>query len=187
MKIITLPDPILKKKCEPIIDVNNEIKELLDDMLKTMYAAPGIGLAAPQIGINKRLIVMDVSPRPGLKRYQEENSEKKEEFKPNPIQMINPEITWISKEKDTDEEGCLSIPGIMANVTRPSSCKVKYLDKNGESKELHAEGLLARCIQHEADHINGVLFIDHLSKTKKDIILRKIKKQQKEKEQTTQK
>ena len=186
MKIITLPDPILKKKCDPVEEINDEIKQLLDEMLKTMYKAPGIGLAAPQIGISKRLIVMDVSPRPGLKRYQEENKEK-EEIKPNPILMINPEITWVSKEKDTDEEGCLSIPGIMANVTRPSSCKVKYLNKNGESRKLHAEGLLARCIQHESDHINGVLFIDHLSKTKKDIILRKIKKQQKEKEETTQK
>ena len=182
MKIITLPNPILKKKCEPVKDINDEVKKLLDDMLKTMYKAPGIGLAAPQIGISKRLIVMDVSPRPNLKRYQEESKEKKEEIKPNPIQMINPEITWVSKEKDTDEEGCLSIPGVMANVTRPSSCKVKYLNKNGESKELHANGLLARCIQHESDHIEGVLFIDYLSKTKKDMILRKIKKQQKEKE-----
>tara|TARA_B100001123_G_scaffold83069_1_gene94936 strand:- start:6 stop:557 length:552 start_codon:yes stop_codon:yes gene_type:complete len=183
MKIITLPDPILKKKCDPVKEVNDKTRKLLDDMLKTMYEAPGIGLAAPQIGISKRLIVLDVSPRPGLKRYQEEKD--KEEIKPNPIQMINPEITYISQDRNTDEEGCLSIPGIMANVTRPSSCKVKYLDKNGESKEIHANGLLARCIQHELDHINGVLFIDHLSKTKKDIILRKIKKQQKEKEQTT--
>ena len=185
MKIITLPDPILKKKCDPVVEVNDEIRSLLDDMLKTMYKAPGIGLAAPQIGISKRLIVLDVSPRPGLKRYQEEKTEKKEEIKPNPIQMINPEIIWVSKEKDTDEEGCLSIPGFMENVTRPSSCKVKYLDKKGESKELRAEGLLARCIQHESDHINGILFIDHLSKTKKDMILRKIKKQLVEKKQTT--
>ena len=182
MKIITLPAAILKKKCKPVIDINDNIKDLLEDMLKTMYEAPGIGLAAPQIGIDKRIIVMDVSPRPGLKRYQEEKEEKKEEIKPNPIQMINPEIVWVSKEKDSDEEGCLSIPGVMANVTRPSSCKVKYLDKDGESKELHATGLLARCIQHETDHINGILFIDRISKTKKDIILRKIKKKQKEKE-----
>ena len=154
-------------------------------MLSTMYKAPGIGLAAPQIGINKRLIVMDVSPRAGLKRYQLEKDEKEEEIKPNPIQMINPEITWVSEKKHTDQEGCLSIPGIMADVTRPSSCKVKYLDKNGESKELRAEGILARCIQHESDHIDGILFIDHLSKTKKDMILRKIKKQLVEKKQTT--
>tara|TARA_B100000029_G_scaffold416419_1_gene420679 strand:- start:6406 stop:6951 length:546 start_codon:yes stop_codon:yes gene_type:complete len=180
MKIITIPDPILKKKCEPVNEINEDIKKLLDDMLKTMYGA-GIGLAAPQIGVNKRLIVLDVSPRPGLKRYQEEKDKDKEEIKPNPFQMINPEITWVSKEKSTDEEGCLSIPGIMANVTRPNSCKVKYLDKNGNKKELLADGLLSRCLQHEIDHINGILFIDRLSKIKKNIILRKFKKLQKEK------
>ena len=185
MKIITLPNPILKKKSDPIDKVDNKIKKLMDEMLNTMYKAPGIGLAAPQIGINKRIIVMDTSPRPGLKRYQEEKIEQKEEIKPNPIQMANPELIWVSEKKETDEEGCLSIPGIMGDITRPSSCKVKYLDRNGESKELLAEGLLARCVQHEIDHVNGILFIDRMSKTKKDIILRKIKKQQKEKEQTT--
>ena len=185
MKIITLPDPILKKKCDLVTEVNDKIRKLLDNMLSTMYKAPGIGLAAPQIGISKRLIVMDVSPRAGLKRYQLEKDEKKEEIKPNPIQMANPEIIWSSQEKEKGLEGCLSIPGIMEDVTRPSSCKVKYLDKKGESKELRAEGLLARCIQHESDHINGILFIDHLSKTKKDMILRKIKKQLVEKKQTT--
>ena len=185
MEIITLPNPILKRKSNPIDKVDNKIKTLMDKMLATMYKAPGIGLAAPQIGINKRLIVMDTSPRPGLKRYQEEKIEQKEEIKPNPIQMANPELIWISEKKEKDEEGCLSIPGVMGEVTRPSSCKVKYLDRNGESKKLLAEGLLARCIQHEIDHINGILFIDHLSKTKKDMILRKIKKQQKETKQTT--
>ena len=163
MEIITLPNPILKRKSNPIDKVDNKIKTLMDKMLATMYKAPGIGLAAPQIGINKRLIVRDTSPRPGLKRYQEEKIEKK---------------------KEKDSEGCLSIPGFMGEVIRPFSCKVKYLDRNGESKELFAKGLLARCIQHEIDHINGILFIDHLSKTKKDMILRKIKNQQKEKKQT---
>ena len=185
MEIITLPNPILKRKSNPIDKVDNKIKTLMDKMLATMYKAPGIGLAAPQIGINKRLIVMDTSPRPGLKRYQEEKIEKKKEIKPNPIQMANPEIIWVSEKKEKDSEGCLSIPGFMGEVIRPFSCKVKYLDRNGESKELFAKGLLARCIQHEIDHINGILFIDHLSKTKKDMILRKIKKQQKEKKQTT--
>jgi len=185
MEIITLPNPILKKKSDPIDRIDNKIKKLMDDMLRTMYQAPGIGLAAPQVGINKRVIVMDTSPRPGLKRYQEEKIEKKKEIKPNPIQMANPELIWVSEKKETDEEGCLSIPGIMGDVIRPYSCKVKYLNRNGESKELLAKGLLARCIQHEIDHINGILFIDHLSKTKKNMILRKIKKQQKENEQTT--
>ena len=183
MKILTLPDPVLKKKSDPIDDVNDKIKELMDKMLNTMYKAPGIGLAAPQIGINKRIIVMDVSPRPGLKRYQEEKNKKKQEVKPNPLQMANPEIIWLSQKTNKDQEGCLSLPGFTGDVTRPYSCKIKYLDKNGESKKLHAKGLLARCIQHEIDHINGILFIDHLSKTKRDMILRKIKKQQKEEEQ----
>ena len=185
MKIITLPNPILKKKSTPVDKVDSKIKKLMDEMLNTMYKAPGIGLAAPQIGINKRVIVIDTAPRPGLKRYQEEKIKKKEEIKPNPIQMANPELIWISEKKEEDEEGCLSIPGVMGEVSRPSSCKVKYLDRYGESKKLLAEGLLARCIQHEIDHINGILFIDHLSKTKKDMILRKIKKQLKEKKQTT--
>ena len=185
MKILTLPNPILIKKSDPIDKVDNKIKKLMDKMLDTMYKAPGIGLAAPQVGINKRVIVMDASPRPGLKRYQEEEIGEKKEIKPNPIQMANPELIWVSEKKEKDEEGCLSIPGFMGEVTRPSSCKVKYLDRNGESKELLTKGLLARCVQHEIDHVNGVLFIDYLSSTKKDIILRKIKKQQKEKEQTT--
>ena len=185
MKIITLPNPILKKKSDPVEEINNKIKKVMDEMLDTMYKAPGIGLAANQVGINKRIIVMDVSPRPGLKRYQEEKNAKKQKVKPNPIQMANPELIWVSEKKETDEEGCLSIPGIMGDVTRSSSCKVKYLDRNGESKKLLAKGLLERCVQHEIDHVNGILFIDHMSKTKKDIILRKIKKQQKEKEQTT--
>ena len=184
MKIITLPNPILKKKSTPVDKVDSKIKKLMDEMLNTMYKAPGIGLAAPQIGINKRIIVMDTAPRPGLKRYQEEKIKKKEEIKPNPIQMANPEIIWSSQEKEKGLEGCLSIPGFMENVTRPSSCKVKYLDRNGESKEIHANRLLSRCIQHEIDHINGILFIDHLSKTKKDMILRKIKNRKKDKEQT---
>ena len=118
MKIITLPNPILKKKSTPVDKVNNGIKKLMDGMLSAMYKAPGIGLAAPQVGINKRIIVMDVSPRPGLKRYQEEKNAKKQKVKPNPIQMANPEITWVSKKKKKDLEGCLSIPGYMADIIR---------------------------------------------------------------------
>ena len=121
MEIITLPNPILKRKSNPIDKVDNKIKTLMDKMLATMYKAPGIGLAAPQIGINKRLIVMDTSPRPGLKRYQEEKIEKKKEIKPNPIQMANPEIIWVSEKKENDSEGCLSIPGFMGEVIRPFS------------------------------------------------------------------
>ena len=185
LPIITLPDPRLKKKSESIEIVNNEIKTLMDNMLHTMYKAPGIGLAAPQVGINKKIIVMDVSPRPELKGYQKEKNEKETKPKPNPLQMVNPEITWLSNEKKSGEEGCLSIPGVMDDITRSKECKVQYIDKNNESQKLKATGLLARCIQHEIDHINGVLFIDHLSKIKKDIILRKLQKKKKEKKQTT--
>ena len=177
--------PNIKKKCEPVADVNNEIKKLMKEMLSTMYKAPGIGLAAPQVGISKRIIVMDVSPRPNLKRYQKEKDDKKTKGKPNPLLMVNPEITWLSEEKEIGQEGCLSIPGVMANITRPKECIVKYTDKNNKQQKLKAKGLLARCVQHEYDHIEGVLFIDHLSKIKKDIILRKLQKKQKEKEQTT--
>ena len=176
LPIITLPDPRLKKKSESIEIVNNEIKTLMDNMLHTMYKAPGIGLAAPQVGINKKIIVMDVSPRPELKEYQKEKNEKETKPKPNPLQMVNPEITWLSNEKESGEEGCLSIPGVMDDITRSKECKVQYIDKNNESQKLKATGLLARCIQHEIDHINGVLFIDHLSKIKKYIILRKLQK-----------
>ena len=164
-KILILPDPILRKVSEPISSVSTEIKKLMDDMLETMYAAPGIGLAAVQIGILKRVIVIDLS---------------KENEKKNPLFIINPEISYKSKELVSYEEGCLSIPNQFAEVKRPSSCKVNFLDYNGKKKEMNAEGLLATCIQHEIDHLNGVLFIDHLSKLKKDLILRKTKKQKKE-------
>ena len=136
----------------------------MDDMLETMYAAPGIGLAAVQIGILKRVIVIDLS-----------KDEKK-----NPLFIVNPEIIFKSKELVSYEEGCLSIPNQFAEIKRPSSCKISFLDYNGEKKEMSAEGLLATCIQHEIDHLNGILFIDHLSKLKKDLILKKTKKQKKE-------
>ncbi len=164
-KILVIPDPILRKISEPISNVNSETKKLMDDMLETMYAAPGIGLAAVQIGILKRVIVIDLS---------------KDDEKKTPLFIVNPEITFKSKELVSYEEGCLSIPNQFAEVKRPSSCKITFLDYNGEKKEMNAEGLLATCIQHEIDHLNGILFIDHLSKLKKDLILKKTKKQKKE-------
>lgn len=184
LPIITLPDPRLKKKSKPVEKVDDGIKTLMDNMLQTMYKAPGIGLAAPQVGINKRIMVMDVSPRPDLKKYQKEKDKQKIKVKPNPLQMINPEIIWLSKEKETGQEGCLSIPGFMADITRPKECVVKFTDKNNKIQKLKAKDLLARVIQHEYDHVNGVLFIDHLSKIKRDIILRKLEKKQREKKQT---
>ena len=164
-KILTIPDPLLRQISQPVTIVNSEVKNLMDDMLETMYAAPGIGLAAVQIGILKRVIVIDLS----------KDVEKKE-----PLFIVNPEITFKSKELTSYEEGCLSIPDQFAEVKRPISCKINFLDYEGNKKEIDAEGLLATCIQHEIDHLNGVLFIDHLSKLKKDLILKKTKKQKKE-------
>jgi len=164
-KIIIEPDPILRKKCEPLEKVDTDTKKLMDDMLETMYAAPGIGLAAVQIGILKRLVVIDIS------RDQE---------KKDPIFLINPEIINQSKQTSVYEEGCLSIPGQFAEIERPAECTLKYIDYNGKEKELKADGLLATCIQHEVDHLNGILFIDYLSKLKKDMIIRKLVKKKKE-------
>ncbi len=163
-KILTEPDPILRKKCEPLEKVDADTKKLLDDMLETMYEAPGIGLAAVQVGILKRLVVIDIS--------------KAEEEK-KPIFLINPKIIHQSKKTSVYEEGCLSLPGQFAEIERPAECTLKYIDYNGKEKELKAEGLLATCVQHEVDHLNGILFIDYLSKLKKDMIIKKLVKQKK--------
>ena len=164
-KIVIEPDPILRKKSENLEKFDNDIRKLLDEMLKTMYAAPGIGLAAVQIGILKRLVVIDIS---------------KEDQKKNPLFLINPVITYKSKNTSIYEEGCLSLPGHFAEIERPSQCSVDYIDYNGKEKKLKADGLLATCIQHEVDHLNGILFIDYLSKLKKDMIIKKLIKQKKE-------
>ena len=164
-KILIEPDPILRKKCEPLEKVNVNTKKLLDDMLETMYAAPGIGLAAVQIGILKRIVVIDIS---------------KSEEKKNPLFFINPQIVNQSKKTSIYEEGCLSLPGQFAEIERPAECTLKYIDYNGKEKELKADGLLATCIQHEVDHLDGILFIDYLSKLKKDMIIKKLVKHKKE-------
>ena len=164
-KIVIEPDPILRQKSESLEKVDDELRRLLDDMLETMYSAPGIGLAAVQIGILKRLIVIDIS---------------KEKEKKNPLFLINPEI--ISKSKNTSiyEEGCLSLPGHFAEIERPAECQIKYIGYDGKKKEIKANGLLSTCIQHELDHLDGKLFIDYLSKLKKDMILKKLVKHKKE-------
>ena len=163
--IIIEPDPILRKKSQSLENVDNDLRKLLDDMLETMYEAPGIGLAAVQIGILKRLIVIDIS---------------KEDQKKNPLFLINPIITYKSKNTSSYEEGCLSLPGHYAEIERPSECHLEFLDYNGKKKKLEAQGLLATCIQHEVDHLNGILFIYYLSKLKKDMIIRKLKKHKKD-------
>ena len=164
-KILIEPDPILRQKSQPVNEVDDLTRKLMDDMLETMYLAPGIGLAAIQIGVPKRIIVLDISKDP----------EKKE-----PMYFVNPVIVSTSKNNITYEEGCLSVPGQFAEIDRPDRCHVKYLDYNGNYKELKSEGLLATCIQHEIDHLEGILFIDYLSNLKKSIIIKKLSKQKKE-------
>ena len=164
-KIVIEPDPILREKSSTLEKVDYELRSLLDDMLETMYAAPGIGLAAVQVGILKRLIVIDIS---------------KDKEKKNPLILINPEIIFRSKNTSVYEEGCLSLPGHYAEIERPAECQIKFIDYDGKARELKANGLLATCIQHEIDHLNGVLFIDYLSKLKKDMIVKKLIKHKKE-------
>jgi len=163
-KILIEPDPLLRKTSVEVDKVDSKIQQIMDDMLETMYDAPGIGLAAIQIGIPKRIIVIDLA---------------KEGEKKNPLYIINPQIVFKSDNEATYEEGCLSIPGQFANIQRPEKCTVKYLDYEGKEKEIKTEGLLATCIQHEIDHLNGILFIDYLSKLKKTMIIKKLSKQKK--------
>ena len=171
-KILTEPNKILREKSLKVENVDRDIQQLMDDMLETLYAAPGIGLAAIQIGVAKRVIVMDIS--------RSRDGYKDEEPKKNPMYFVNPEIIWKSKDKFTYEEGCLSVQNQFAEIDRSKQCHVKYLDYNGHSQELKAEGLLATCIQHEIDHLDGILFIDYLSKLKKEMIIKKLSKQKNE-------
>jgi peptide deformylase len=160
--IITLPDEkILREVSTPVQGVDEATRRLFDDMLETMYDAPGIGLAAIQVGVPRRLVVLDLS---------KDNEEKK------PLFLANPEITWSSEERSDYEEGCLSIPDFYELVERPREVKVRYLDRQGAPHEIHASGLLATCLQHEIDHLNGVLFIDHISKLKRDRVIKKFAK-----------
>ena len=163
-KILTEPDSFLRQKSRNVDKVDEEIRKLMDDMLDTMYAAPGIGLAAIQVGIPKRIIVIDLS---------------KEEEEKKPLFFVNPKIILKSNTNTTYEEGCLSVPGQFAEIDRPDRCEVDYLDYNGKQLKLKTEGLLATCIQHEIDHLEGILFIDYLSKLKKSFIVKKLSKQKK--------
>jgi len=159
--ILILPDKRLRLKSEPVKSVDKALRALVDDMFETMYAAPGIGLAAIQIGVPQRIVTMDIA--------------KKDEPKA-PQVFVNPEVSWTSDETATYEEGCLSIPEYYEEVERPRAVKVKYFDLDLKPQEIEAEGLLATCLQHEIDHINGVLFIDHISKLKRDMVMKKFKK-----------
>jgi peptide deformylase len=165
LPIVTLPDEkTLREVSKPVAVVDSNVRKLWDDMLETMYRAPGIGLAAIQVGVPQRLLVIDLS----------KDGEEK-----TPLFVANPEIVWQSEAQSDYEEGCLSIPEYYEMVTRPAEIKVRYLDRQGEPMELHATGLMATCLQHEIDHLNGVLFIDHISRLKRERVLKKFQKAQK--------
>lgn len=165
LPILVAPDPVLKTKAAPVETVGESSRQLMDDMLETMYDAPGIGLAAPQIGVSQRVIVMDIA---------------REDEPKAPLCMVNPELVWVSDEDATYEEGCLSVPEHYADVVRPAEIRVRYLDRDGKQQELLTSGLLATVIQHEMDHLDGILFIDHLSSLKRNMILRKLLKSRKQ-------
>jgi peptide deformylase len=161
LTIITAPDPRLKIRAQPVAAVDAKVRRLMDDMLETMRASLGIGLAAPQIGVTSRVIVLDVA---------------REGEEPQPMRLANPEILWRSEELATNNEGCLSLPEHYADVTRPAKVRLRYLDYQNELREIDAEGLLATCLQHEIEHLDGILFVDHLSLVKRGMILRKLAK-----------
>jgi len=163
-QILTEPNKILRQKSLEVDKVDKDLQNLMDDMLETMYAAPGIGLAAIQVGVPKRIIVLDIAPKEAPK---------------NPMFFINPKVIEKSINCSTYEEGCLSVPGQFAEIDRPAKCHIKYLDYYGQPKEIKATGMLATCIQHEMDHLEGILFIDYLSKLKKSMIIKKLSKQKK--------
>ena len=162
--ILVAPHPALKAKAKPVSRVDDAVRQLMDDMLETMYQAPGIGLAAPQVGVPSRVLVVDVA---------------KEGEPPQPLRLANPEILWASEELAAHEEGCLSVPEHYAEVMRPTKVRIRYRDYDDKLVEIEPEGLLATCLQHEIDHLEGVLFIDHLSSLKRNIILRKLVKARK--------
>ncbi len=164
--ILIHPDPRLKKACAPIASIDDELKKLADDMLSTMYDAPGIGLAAPQVGILQRLIVLDCA--------------KSEDATPEPVAMFNPEVIWESESRNVYEEGCLSIPEQFADVERPAEVAVRWMDRDGEMREAEFDGLWATCVQHEIDHLDGKLFIDYLKPLKRQMITRKMQKLKRE-------
>ncbi|PCI33490.1 MAG: peptide deformylase [Alphaproteobacteria bacterium] len=165
LPIVTVPDPLLKEISTPVEVVDDALRKLMDDMLETMYAAPGIGLAAVQVGRPIRLLVMDLA---------------EEDAEPDPQFYVNPELTWTSDELATYNEGCLSIPEQYADIDRPAECKISYLDYHGVEQMVHATGLFSTCIQHELDHLNGIVFIDYLSALKRGMYVRKVKKLVKE-------
>ena len=181
--IIEVPDNRLKTISTPVETVSDDTRALMDDMLETMYHANGIGLAAIQIGVPERVIVMDIAPSSDDESSDEANENGREDRydlsgleNEGPRFFVNPEIVWTSDEMNNYQEGCLSVPGFYDDVERPAECRVKFLDYDGQAQEIHCEGLLATCIQHEMDHLNGIVFLDHLSRLKRQMVLKKIRK-----------
>jgi len=161
LPILIAPHPVLKRRAEPVAVVDDEIRRLMDDMLETMYEADGLGLAAPQVGRSIRVVVIDLHPK---------------DEPPAPLRLVNPEIVERSEETAVNEEGCLSVPEQYADVRRAKRVKARYLDENGEVREIEADGMLGVCLQHEIDHLHGTLFVDHLSMLKRNMILNKVRK-----------
>lgn len=191
--IIKVPDPVLKEKARPVDTIDETVKGQIKRMFETMYDAPGIGLAANQVGLLNRVFVMDLAPESWIydgekngvlqikSAYRSgEDDEDPKPKEPHPIAMINPEIVWRSEQRSVFEEGCLSMPGQYGVVERPAQIKVKYLDPEGQTHEIEAEGLHAHCIQHEIDHLDGVLFIDYLSSLKRNMIIRRMEKMERQ-------
>ena len=174
-EILEVPDPRLRDVAQPIAAVDDDIRALADDMLETMYAAHGIGLAATQLGITQRILVIDLQERVS----EDEETEGEGEPVRNPHVVINPELLWVSDELTVYNEGCLSIPEQYAEVERPARCRVRWLDEKGAMHEEELDGLMATCMQHEIDHLNGVLFIDHISRLKRNMIVKKLDKMRK--------
>ncbi|TCK30543.1 peptide deformylase [Ancylobacter aquaticus] len=171
--LVILPDTRLRQLSDPVMRVDARIRSIVEDMFETMYDAPGIGLAAIQVGVPERIVTVDVGPREARAEGADDEEAEREK---HPIALINPEIIASSEELSVYSEGCLSIPEYYADVERPARVRVRYMDLNGETQEIDADGLLATCVQHEIDHLNGVLFIDHISKLKRDRVITKFTK-----------
>jgi len=185
LPIVEVPDPVLRKVCEPVAQVNDEVRGIVADMFDTMYDARGIGLAASQVGILRRIVVIDLQERPDDDDDDDDDdaadgpadeAEADAGGTRNPHAFINPELTWTSEDTSTYNEGCLSIPEQYAEVTRPARCRVTWLDTDGQSHEQEFDGLMATCMQHEIDHLNGVLFTDHISRLKRGMLMKKLDK-----------
>ncbi|MGI4731572.1 MAG: peptide deformylase [Janthinobacterium lividum] len=179
LSVVEVPDPRLRTVCAPVTLVDDAVRALAADMVETMYAASGIGLAAPQVGVLTRVVVIDLQERGDEAPVDDAEPAKEPERVRDPHVYINPELTWVSEELSTYNEGCLSIPDQYAEVTRPERCRVRWLGEQGEGHEAEMGGLLATCMQHEIDHLNGVLFTDHISRLKRDMIMKKLTKARK--------